>query len=107
MPIYELDGMRPVVGEGTWVAPSAEIVGNVTIGKNCYIGFGAIIRADFGKIDIGDGSLIEEAVVTAALYSGEYPSFFIAGINVEPIAAVSATAAPVNPANRILTIMLT
>ncbi len=63
MPIYELDGMRPVIGEGTWIAPSAEIIGNVTIGKNCYIGFSAIIRADFGKITIGDGSLIEEAVV--------------------------------------------
>lgn len=63
MPIYEFDGMRPVVGEGTWIAPSAEIIGNVTIGKNCYIGFGAIIRADFGKITIGNGSLIEEAVV--------------------------------------------
>ena len=63
MALYEIDGKRPVVGSGTWVAPSAEIIGDVEIGKNCYIGFGAIIRGDFGKIKIGDESLIEESVV--------------------------------------------
>lgn len=63
MPVYEYMGQRPVIGEGTWIAPSADIIGNVTIGKNCYIGFGAIIRGDFGKIEIGDETAIEEAVV--------------------------------------------
>ena len=63
MPIYEIEGKSPQVGEGTWVAPSAEIIGDVEIGENCYIGFGAIIRADFGKISIGNQSLIEESVV--------------------------------------------
>jgi len=63
MPVYEYMGQKPVIGEGTWIAPSAEIIGNVTIGKNCYIGFGAIIRGDFGKIEIGNESAIEEAVV--------------------------------------------
>jgi carbonic anhydrase/acetyltransferase-like protein (isoleucine patch superfamily) len=62
MPIYEIDGKRPVIGSGTWVAPSAEIIGDVEIGENCYIGFGAIIRGDFGKIKIGNESLIEECV---------------------------------------------
>lgn len=33
------------------------------IGENCYIGFGAIIRGDFGKIKIGNASLVEECVV--------------------------------------------
>jgi carbonic anhydrase/acetyltransferase-like protein (isoleucine patch superfamily) len=42
---------------GTWVAPSAEVIGDVEIGENCYIGFGAIIRGDFGKIKIGNESL--------------------------------------------------
>ena len=63
MPIYEIEGNRPVIGPGTWVAPSAEIIGDVEIGKNCYIGFGATIRGDFGKIKIGDQTLIEEGVV--------------------------------------------
>jgi carbonic anhydrase/acetyltransferase-like protein (isoleucine patch superfamily) len=63
VPVYEIDGKRPQIGTGTWVAPSAEIIGEVEIGENCYIGFGAVIRGDFGKIKIGDQSLIEEGVV--------------------------------------------
>ncbi len=63
MPVYEVDGKRPSIGRGTWVAPSAEIIGRVTIGSNCYIGFGAIIRADFGSITIGDETAVEEGVI--------------------------------------------
>ncbi len=63
MPVYEIDGKRPRIGAGTWVAPSADIVGDVEIGENCYIGFGAVIRGDFGIIKIGNQSLVEEGVV--------------------------------------------
>jgi len=63
MPIYEFEGKRPVIGQGTWIAPSAEIIGAVTIGQNCYIGFGAVIRADFGTITIGDETAVEEGVI--------------------------------------------
>ena len=63
MPIYEVNGKKPTIGDGTWIAPSAEIIGDVTIGKSCYIGFGAIIRADFGPIRIGNESAIEESVI--------------------------------------------
>ena len=63
MPCYEIEGKRPRIGIGTWVAPSAEIIGDVEIGENCYIGFGAVIRGDFGKIKIGNESLVEEGVV--------------------------------------------
>jgi len=63
MSIYEINGLKPEIGKGTWVAPSADIIGAVTIGDNCYIGFGAVIRADFGPIIIGNESLIEDNVV--------------------------------------------
>jgi carbonic anhydrase/acetyltransferase-like protein (isoleucine patch superfamily) len=63
MPIYEIDNKKPVLGKGTWIAPSAEIIGDVEIGQNCFIGFGAIIRGDFGRIVIGNGTLVEENVV--------------------------------------------
>jgi phenylacetic acid degradation protein len=63
MPLYELNHIKPLVGEGTWIAPSAHIIGNVTIGRNCFIGFGAVIRGDFGPITIGNESLIEDNVV--------------------------------------------
>ena len=59
MPVYEIDGKRPRIGAGTWVAPSADIIGDVAIGKNCYIGFGAVIRGDFAKIKIGNESIVK------------------------------------------------
>ena len=79
MPIYEVNHKRPVVGEGTWIAPSAEIIGDVTIGKNCYVGFGAIVRGDFGSIRIGDETLVEENVVIHCASSVEIEDKVIIG----------------------------
>lgn len=66
MATWEFDGKRPVIGEGTFIFPTADIVGDVVLGKNCYIGPGARIRADYGSIRIGDGTAIEENVVIHA-----------------------------------------
>ena len=43
MPVYEIEGKRSRIAAGTWVAPSAEVIGDVEIGGNCYIGFGTVI----------------------------------------------------------------
>lgn len=63
MPVYELNGKRPVIGEGTWMAPGAYIIGDVRIGKNGWLGPGAILRGDFGSIIIGDETAVEDGVV--------------------------------------------
>jgi carbonic anhydrase/acetyltransferase-like protein (isoleucine patch superfamily) len=63
MPLYTINNKQPRIGKGTWIAPSAEIIGDVEIGEQCYIGFGAVIRGDFGSIKIGSQSLVEENVV--------------------------------------------
>lgn len=63
MALYEFNGKAPLVGEGTWIASSAEIIGEVTIGKNCWIGPCAVIRGDFGSITIGDETAIEDGAV--------------------------------------------
>lgn len=63
MAIYSLNGKTPVIGPGTWAAPSAYIIGNVTIGSRCWIGPGAVIRGDFGEIVIGDETAIEDCAV--------------------------------------------
>lgn len=68
--LYEFEGRRPEIGEGSYVAPSAQVIGNVKIGRGCYIGHGAIVRGDYGDIEIGDGTAVEEAVVIHVL-SGE------------------------------------
>lgn len=66
MPIFEINGRRPVIGKNTWIAPTAEIIGDVRISDNCYIGYGAILRGDYGAIIIGEGTAIEEGAMIHA-----------------------------------------
>ena len=63
---YSFDGRAPLVGDGTYVSETAQVIGDVRIGKDCYIGHGAILRGDYGTIDIGNEAVIEEGVVVHA-----------------------------------------
>ncbi len=63
MPIYEFEGKRPIIPDTAFVHPQAVIIGDVTLGENCYVGAGAIVRGDYGRIIIGDGSNIQENAV--------------------------------------------
>jgi carbonic anhydrase/acetyltransferase-like protein (isoleucine patch superfamily) len=56
--IYEFQGYKPVIHESAFVHPQAAVTGNVIIGKNVYIGPGAAIRGDWGKIE--DGCNVQE-----------------------------------------------
>ena len=60
MSCYEFKGIKPVVHKSSFIHPLAAVTGNVVIGKNVYIGPGAAIRGDFGKIIIEDGCNIQE-----------------------------------------------
>lgn len=64
--LFTFDGQTPVVGKETYVSESARVIGNVVIGDNCYIGHGAIIRGDYGRIEIGSGTAVEEGVIIHA-----------------------------------------
>ena len=58
--IYSFNNYIPVVHETSFVHPQACVTGNVIIGKNVYVGPGAAIRGDWGKIIIEDGCNIQE-----------------------------------------------
>ena len=58
--IYSFKGFIPVVHESSFVHPQAAVIGNVIIGKNCYIGPGAAIRGDWGEIILEDGVNVQE-----------------------------------------------
>lgn len=58
--IYSFKDFIPVIHESSFIHPQAAITGNVIIGKNCYIGPGAAIRGDWGKIVIEDGCNVQE-----------------------------------------------
>jgi carbonic anhydrase/acetyltransferase-like protein (isoleucine patch superfamily) len=56
-------GFEPVIGEGTFIAPSADIIGQVRIGKNCSIWFHTTLRGDVMPIEIGDETNIQDNTV--------------------------------------------
>ena len=63
MPLYEFENKRPAVDPTAWIAPSADIIGDVRIGPQCYVGWGAVLRGDHGTIIIEAGSAVEEGVI--------------------------------------------
>lgn len=63
MAIYDYDGKTPKIGSGSYIHDNAEIVGDVVIGQNCYIGLGVVIKGDYVTIRIGDRTIIEDNCV--------------------------------------------
>ena len=66
MTIASFEGQTPRIGAGTYVHPSADVFGAVTIGKGCWIGPGARIRGDYGVIVLGDYCSVEDNCVIHA-----------------------------------------
>src|ERR1700735_3131052 len=58
--LYEFKGHRPVGDPSSFVHPQAAVTGDVFIGKNVYIGPGAAIRGDWGRVIIEDGCNVQE-----------------------------------------------
>lgn len=58
--IYSFDGFIPVVHSSAFVHPQASVIGNVTLGRDVYIGPGAVLRGDWGEIIVHDGSNVQE-----------------------------------------------
>ncbi|KQN26329.1 acetyltransferase [Sphingomonas sp. Leaf33] len=66
MPLYAIAGHAPTLGDGAWVAPSADLIGDVQLGEQASIWFGAVVRGDNTPIIIGARSNVQEG---AALHS--------------------------------------
>jgi carbonic anhydrase/acetyltransferase-like protein (isoleucine patch superfamily) len=64
--LYKFDGKHPVGGKDTYISELAHLIGDISIGKNCYVGHGAILRGDYGSIEILDGTAVEEGVIIHA-----------------------------------------
>ena len=61
--IIELDGVSPTIGEDVFLAPTAVLVGDVRVGDRANIWFGAVLRGDFSRIEVGEESSIQENVM--------------------------------------------
>ena len=58
--IMELQGMKPNIASDVFVAPSADIIGDVVIGEGSSIWFGVVIRGDVNAIRIGKRTSIQD-----------------------------------------------
>ena len=63
MPVYEFEGVRPVVDPSAYVHPTAVLIGDVVVGARCLVGPNAVLRADLGKLRMGPGSNVQDNCV--------------------------------------------
>ena len=64
MSLYELDGISPQLPNGFhWIAPSAQLIGNIIIEENVGIWFGSVLRGDNEAISIGADTNLQENCV--------------------------------------------
>ena len=66
--IKTIRGFTPQIGENTFLADNAVVVGDVVIGKDCSIWFGAVLRGDVNSIRIGNRVNVQDGSVIHTLY---------------------------------------
>jgi len=87
-----VDGIAPVVSEAAaFVAPSANIIGDVEIGKDSSVWYGATIRADGNKVTIGTNTSIgDRALVHIATLQSQNATTIGSNVTVGPSAIIHA-----------------
>ncbi len=58
--IHKFKDITPKIAQKTWIASSADVIGDVTCGENCSIWFGCVVRGDVHYISIGDRTNIQD-----------------------------------------------
>jgi carbonic anhydrase/acetyltransferase-like protein (isoleucine patch superfamily) len=66
--IRKLNGVEPVIGENTFLAETAVVIGDVTVGRDCSIWYNAVLRGDVNTITVGDRVNIQDGAVVHTLY---------------------------------------
>src|ERR1700759_3094425 len=66
MPLFSFEGLTPNVAADVFIAPTATLVGDVTVEAGASIWYGAVVRADFAPIVIRAGANIQDGAVLHA-----------------------------------------
>ena len=64
--LLEFDGYSPNIAASAWIAPSADLIGNVHISPRALVLFSAVLRGDTERITLGEGSNIQDGVAVHA-----------------------------------------
>jgi phenylacetic acid degradation protein len=63
VPAYAIDAVLPVVDPTAFVHPTAVLIGDVVVGARCYVGPGASLRGDMGRISVSAGANVQDGCV--------------------------------------------
>jgi carbonic anhydrase/acetyltransferase-like protein (isoleucine patch superfamily) len=63
MPLYAINDLKPSINPTAWVAPSADLIGDVRLGNRCSVWFGAVIRADNTPIILGEETNFQDGAI--------------------------------------------
>lgn len=78
-----MNGITPQIGQGTFLAETAAIIGDVVIGDDCSVWYGAVLRGDVNAIRIGNRTNIQDGAVLHTMYrESAHPSQTIIGSDV-------------------------
>jgi carbonic anhydrase/acetyltransferase-like protein (isoleucine patch superfamily) len=78
--LIEYHGKRPQVADDAFLAPTAVLIGDVTVGAGASIWFGAVLRGDFGAIVVGPGTSVQD---NAVIHVGvEWPTTIGANVTI-------------------------
>lgn len=66
--IKNVRGFTPVIGENTYLADNATVIGDVVMGRDCSVWFNAVLRGDVNSIRIGNRVNIQDGSVLHTLY---------------------------------------
>jgi carbonic anhydrase/acetyltransferase-like protein (isoleucine patch superfamily) len=70
MPLFSFEGRAPKISPAAWIAPTATLVGDVTVEDDASVWYGAVLRADFGPVVVRRGANVQDGSV---LHGGAAP----------------------------------
>jgi carbonic anhydrase/acetyltransferase-like protein (isoleucine patch superfamily) len=63
MALYALGDLKPDIHPTAYIHPTAELIGDVVVRAHASVWPGAVLRADFNRIEVGEGATVEDNVV--------------------------------------------
>ncbi len=66
MPLFAFEGVGPTVHETAFIAPTATLVGDVTVEEGASVWYGAVVRGDYSPVVIRAGANVQDGAVIHA-----------------------------------------
>jgi carbonic anhydrase/acetyltransferase-like protein (isoleucine patch superfamily) len=63
MPLFSFEGKHPTVHPSAFIAPTAVLIGDVTVEENASVWYNAVVRSDFSPIVIRRGANVQDCAV--------------------------------------------